>query len=183
MSSERAGLLAHLDTERDHVLAAVAGLGEDDLTRTVMPSGWSIAQMLNHLTYDVEIFWAGAIVGGDTECIGLVQDGWKAQVTTGAAAVEQYRRRRGRRDAVLAEADLDASPAWWPPRRSSPSRASPTHAPACSGSCWRRPPRRPPRHRRGADRRSPAPRGRVGGSLHRPGGSRPRSRGRQGQLS
>jgi hypothetical protein len=115
MSSERAGLLAHLDAERGHVLAAVEGLDEHDLTRTVAPSGWSIAQLLNHLTYDVEIFWAGAIVGGDTECIGLIQDGWKAQVTTGAAAVEQYRRWRRRSDAVLAEVDLDASPLWWPP--------------------------------------------------------------------
>ncbi|WP_341359482.1 DUF664 domain-containing protein [Georgenia sp. M64] len=115
MSSERTGLLAHLDAERGHVLAAVEGLGEHDLTRPVAPSGWSIAQLLNHLTYDVEIFWAGAIVGGDPECIGLVQDGWKARVTTGAAAAEQYRRWRRRSDGVLGAVDLDASPLWWPP--------------------------------------------------------------------
>ena len=115
MTRERAELLAHLDAERRHVLAAVDGLGEEDLTRAAAPSGWSIAQLLNHLTYDDEIFWAGAILGGDEECIGLIQDGWKAAVTSGADAVAQYSHWRRRSDAVLAEVDLDASPRWWPP--------------------------------------------------------------------
>lgn len=115
MTSERAVLLAHLDAERSHVLAAVEGLGERDLTRAVAPSGWSIAQMLHHLTYDDEIFWAGAILGGDEECIGLIQDGWDVPVTTGADAIALYSRWRRRSDAVLAEADLDAPPRWWPP--------------------------------------------------------------------
>lgn len=114
MTSERDLLLAHLDAERSHVLAAVEGLGENDLTRAVAPSGWSIAQMLNHLTYDDEIFWGCAILGGDEEAIGLVQDGWKVPVTSGADAVEQYRRWRRCSDAVLAEVDLDAAPRWWP---------------------------------------------------------------------
>ena len=30
-----------------------------------MASGWSVAQLLNHLTYDGEIFWAGAVAAGD----------------------------------------------------------------------------------------------------------------------
>lgn len=49
------------------MLAAVDGLGEEDLTRAVAPSGWSMAQLLNHLAYDDEIFWGCAIVGGDEE--------------------------------------------------------------------------------------------------------------------
>ena len=69
------------------MLAAVEGLSEQDLTRAAAPSGWSIAQMLNHLTYDDEIFWAGAILGGDRECIALIQDGWNVWVTSGADAV------------------------------------------------------------------------------------------------
>lgn len=35
-----------------------------------------MAKLLNHLAHDDEILWTGAIVGGDEECIGLVQDGW-----------------------------------------------------------------------------------------------------------
>lgn len=103
-----------LQGERRHVLTAVGGLDEASLTRAVAPSGWSIAQMLNHLTYDDEIFWGNAIIGGDEEAIGLVQDGWKAPVSSGAEAVERYRHWSRRASAVLAEADLDARPRWWP---------------------------------------------------------------------
>lgn len=115
MTRERAGLLAHLDTERAHVLAAVDGLGEADLTRVVAPSGWSIAQLLHHLTYDDEIFWAGAILGGDRECIALLQDGWSVPVVSGADAVARYRHWTRRSAAVLADVDLDSAPRWWPP--------------------------------------------------------------------
>jgi hypothetical protein len=115
MTRERAELLAHLDAERRHVLAAFEGLREPDLTRTAAPSGWSIAQLLNHLTYDDEIFWAGAVVGGDRQCIGMIQDGWKVPVVSGADAVAQYDHWRRNSDAVLADVDLDGPPRWWPP--------------------------------------------------------------------
>lgn len=96
------------------MLASVAGLGEEDMTRVVASSGWSIAQLLNHLVYDVEIFWGSAIVGGDDEAIAHIQDGWKAPVISGAESVEQYERWTSRAHSVLADADLDAPPNWWP---------------------------------------------------------------------
>ena len=114
MTGELQVLMDHLDAERSHVLAAVEGLGEADLTRAVAPSGWSMAQLLTHLTYDDEIFWGGAILGGDEECIALIQDGWKVPVASGADAVAQYRRWSRRSAAVIAQLDLDASPRWWP---------------------------------------------------------------------
>ena len=115
MTRERSALLGHLQAERRHVLAATDGLAEADLTRAVAPSGWSIGQLLNHLTYDDEIFWGSAIAGGDDEAIGLIQDGWKVPVTSGADAIERYQLWSRRSDVVLAEADLDAPPRWWPP--------------------------------------------------------------------
>ncbi len=114
MTRERDVLLARLAAERRHVLATVDGLSEADLTSVVAPSGWSMARMLNHLTYDDEIFWVGAILGGDQEAIGLIQDGWKVPVSSGAAAAAAYRRWCGRNDALLTDVDLDAPPAWWP---------------------------------------------------------------------
>lgn len=107
-------LLEHLKAERHHVLAAVDGLANGNLTRAVAPSGWSIAQLLNHLTYDDEIFWGSAILGGDDEAIGLIRDGWEVPVTSGHDAVELYRQWSRRTDAVLVEVDLDAPPRWWP---------------------------------------------------------------------
>lgn len=114
MTRERSVLLEHLEAERRHVLAAVDGLNEGTLTRAVAPSGWSIAQLLNHLAYDAEIFWGCAIVGGDEEAIGLIQDGWKVTVTSGTTVVEWYRHWSRRADAVFAKMDLDGPPRWWP---------------------------------------------------------------------
>lgn len=84
MTRERSVLLSHLSAERKHVLAAVDGLSEQSMTGEAAPSGWSMAQLLNHLIYDVEIFWAGAILEGDEECIAMIQDGWTAPVASGA---------------------------------------------------------------------------------------------------
>lgn len=114
MTRERTVLLDHLKAEREHVLAAVDGVDAAKLIRPAARSGWSIAHLLNHLTYDDEIFWGNAIIGGDEEAIGLIQDGWKAPVTSGAEAVERYRHWSCRTNAVLADADLDAPPRWWP---------------------------------------------------------------------
>lgn len=115
MTREREAMLAHLDAEREHVVSAVTGLEETDLTRPLTPSGWSVAQLLNHLTYDDEIFWLGAVVAGDEECVDLVQDGWRVPVTSGADALATYQRWTARARDLLADVDLDAPPRWWPP--------------------------------------------------------------------
>lgn len=106
-----AALIRH---ERAHVIAACEGLSEADLTRSVVPSGWSAAQLLNHLTFDDEIFWGCAILGGDEEAIGLIQNGWAVPITSGAECLDRYRVWSQRADAVIANVDLDAPPKWWP---------------------------------------------------------------------
>lgn len=114
MGAELDRLRTHLRAERAHVGASCAGLSEPDLTRGVVPSGWSMAGMVTHLTYDDEIFWGCAVLGGDEEAIALLQDGWSVPVESGAAALERYSAWSGRTDAHLAHLDLDAPPRWWP---------------------------------------------------------------------
>lgn len=108
-------LLAQLARERAHVLRAVDGLCEDDLSRPVVPSGWSITRLLNHLTFDDEMFWISAVLGGDARAIADLHDGWSHEHMTAAEAVELYRQHIARSDEVLAGLDLDAPPRWWPP--------------------------------------------------------------------
>ena len=115
MTRELVALVEQLEAARAHVLASVDGLDENQLTSVHAPVGWSISQLLNHLTFDDEIFWVQAVVGGDSAAIARVQDGWRVPVTHGAAAVEGYRSAVGRSREVLAGVDLGASPAWWPP--------------------------------------------------------------------
>lgn len=131
--TERDRILAHLRAKRQHVLATCEGLSEADLTRPVVPSGWSMAQMVTHLTYDDEIFWGCAVLGGDEEAIALLQDGWSVPVERGAQALSRYEAWSARADAHLGEADLDAPPRWWPGPEIFPFPAFPTAASAA----WR----------------------------------------------
>lgn len=114
MGAELGRLLAHLRAERAHVEAACAGLAEANLTRSVVPSGWSMSRMVTHLTYDDQIFWGCAVLGGDEEAIALLQDGWSVPIESGAAALQRYAAWAARTNAHLAKVDLDAPPRWWP---------------------------------------------------------------------
>ncbi|WP_394253506.1 mycothiol transferase [Arthrobacter pityocampae] len=110
-----AQLLAQLAAERAHVLRAVDGLTETQMSTALVPSGWSVTSLLNHLAFDDEMFWISAVLGGNPEAIDALHDGWASTPMTGAEAVSIYREQIISSDAVLAEADLDAPPLWWPP--------------------------------------------------------------------
>lgn len=125
MDPERELLAAQLRAARHHVRATCEGLTEEDLVRSVVPSGWSMASMVNHLTFDDEIFWGCAVLGGDEEAVSLVQDGWAVPVESGARSLERYGRWADRTDEVLRTVDLDAPPRWWPPEEVFPFPAFP----------------------------------------------------------
>ena len=108
-------LLARLADERAHVLSAVHGLTEEDMSRSVVPSGWTITQLLNHLAYDDELFWISAVLGGDPEAIAALHDGWASPPMSGAEAIAVYRGAIECSDRVLAATELDRPPRWWPP--------------------------------------------------------------------
>lgn len=74
---DRAALLHYLQAQRDSVVAIVDGLDEAGLHRSVVPSGWTPASMIMHLT-GAERYWchgllAGEEVGPDPVGIGPVQ--------------------------------------------------------------------------------------------------------------
>ena len=85
------------------------------MRRTLVPSGWTITQLLNHLAFDDEIFWISAVLGGDERAIAGLHNGWASEPMTGAAAIYIYKREIARSDEVLAKIDLDAPPRWGPP--------------------------------------------------------------------
>lgn len=61
-----------------------------------------ITRLLNHLTFDDEMFWISAVLGGDARLIADLHDGWSHEHMTGAEAVEHYRQHIARSDEVLA---------------------------------------------------------------------------------
>lgn len=116
--AERSMLLQYLQAQRRHVLGILDGLDEAALRRSVLPSGWSAVELVNHLSLDVERFWFRAVVAGEAEAVEGVlsstEDGWHVDVAIPAAEIlATYRREIELADAVLADASVEATPAWW----------------------------------------------------------------------
>lgn len=110
-------LIRSLDQARAHCLEILDGLPDQTLRRSRLPSGWSALGMIQHLTYDIERFWLGAVICGDRAVIDGLASGTAWEVvpeTTAADLFATYRIACARSNAVLAGADLDAAPTWWP---------------------------------------------------------------------
>jgi hypothetical protein len=109
-------LLAFLDAQRDSVLSIVAGLDEAAWHRSVVPSGWTPAGLVEHLG-GAEWHWFQQVVTGSAaEPAGAEDlppyDPAAAFVSdqTSAEVIAEYRDVCARSDAVLAETPLSAPP-------------------------------------------------------------------------
>lgn len=112
-------LLGHLRAQRQHVLGIVEGLDGEALRRPVLPSGWSIVGLVNHLALDDERFWFQAVVAGDFDVIAEIEaadgDAWRVPGEMSArSVVDRYRDKIARADDVIAATPLDGEPRWWP---------------------------------------------------------------------
>jgi hypothetical protein len=118
-SNERQVLLRYLTGQREHVLEALEGLDANDLSRPVLPSGWTCLGLVNHLSMDVERFWFQAVIAGAQEAVddvlGSSSNAWDIGTDDPAAEVfQRYRHNIERADAIIATLSFDAPPAWWP---------------------------------------------------------------------
>jgi hypothetical protein len=112
-------LLGVLDSKRTHVLSILEGLGEEELRRPVLPSGWTCLGLVHHLALDDEKFWFRAVAAGEPtaieEILGSGGSAWQPAPEKSAEDIfALYRREAGLADAFLAGADLDTPPRWWP---------------------------------------------------------------------
>jgi uncharacterized damage-inducible protein DinB len=116
--TETTALLTHLDAQRHHVLGIVDGLGEADLHKSVLPSGWTILGLVQHLTLDVERFWFSAVVAGDPHAIdGLAKgdEAWHVSAgIAGSEVFERYLEEAARANQIIDSLPFDAKPLWWP---------------------------------------------------------------------
>lgn len=117
-AGERDRLRYFLDQQRAAVLAVVDGLTEDQWHTAVLPSGWTVAGLVEHLA-EAEQLWFRRVVGGlEPAPPEQEHDGGDGSPDaqgdpfttrrTGAAVVEHYRARCRVSDAILGAADLDA---------------------------------------------------------------------------
>ena len=118
MSTDEQALRDTLAAQRRHVLGILEGLSEDDLSRPVLPSGWSCAGLVHHLALDVERFWFRAVMAGEQVDAFDPPDSDNAWVVPASVSPQQvlalYRDECARADAAVASMSLDTPPAWWP---------------------------------------------------------------------
>lgn len=118
-SDEKALLVARLNAQRNHVLGAVEGLDGEQLSQSVLPSGWTPIGLVQHLALDVERFWFRCALAGDPEAIRSLDeppdDAWQVPAELPVeAVVDRYRSEAEAADRAIAAASLGQEPAWWP---------------------------------------------------------------------
>jgi len=106
-----------LVNQRNHVLVAVDGLSEQELTTPVAPSHWTPAGLVQHLAFDVERNWFRAVFAGQNVAneSGPAR-AWDVASGGGAAVIERYRHECTLADEVIAAHASSDEPVAWPER-------------------------------------------------------------------
>jgi Protein of unknown function (DUF664) len=115
--AEDQALLAFLAAQRDAVLSIVAGLDEDSWHRSVVPSGWTPAGLVEHLG-GAEWHWFQGVVAGKAPEPAPEDEDLTPYDPTAAFVCDQpsaevvnfYRDQCASSDAVLAATPLSARP-------------------------------------------------------------------------
>ena len=115
-SPDDQALLDFLRAQRDAVLAIVAGLDEEAWQRSVVPSGWTPAGLVEHLS-GAEWHWFQGVVAGSRPELPPDEDPAPYDPTAAfvcgepsAEIIAFYRDQCARSDAVLAQTPLSAAP-------------------------------------------------------------------------
>jgi hypothetical protein len=115
VNDETDALLVSLNSQRQHVLGALDGLSEDDLRRSVLPSGWTPLGVVRHLALEVEQFWFRGAVAGEPVTLTSGDEAWQVPADVPAAAIlDLYRDEIARANEIIAATPIDAMPKWWP---------------------------------------------------------------------
>jgi hypothetical protein len=113
-----AALLNSLNAQRDHVLGILEGLGDNELSRPILPTAWTCLGLVHHLALDVERFWFQTVVAGAphaAEADGGTTSSWHVPSGMGADDVlALYRREIEQANKIIETTPSEAAPAYWP---------------------------------------------------------------------
>lgn len=108
---DTSSLLAGLAAQQRRVVGIVDGLDVSTMRRPILPSGWSCAGMIRHLT-SMTTFWFDTVMSGGT----FVDEVDDFALTDEAVEdlVERYSLATSRGHDLVRHLPLDAPPLWWP---------------------------------------------------------------------
>lgn len=116
MSDQKTLLLSVLQSQRRHLLKTIDGLDEETMLTQVLPSRWSPAGLIHHLTHDVERFWFRQVLLNEPNAIltPAGEEAWDVPLgMTASQIVDDYQREAAYNDGIVARLELDTQPAWW----------------------------------------------------------------------
>jgi uncharacterized damage-inducible protein DinB len=105
-------LKAFLDAQRARVFEVVAGLDAEQLSAAVLPSGWTVAGMIEHLGH-AERHWLQEVALGSADPLPWPDDPPEGGFVPARSAEQVfafYRDQIARSNAVLASVSWDAAP-------------------------------------------------------------------------
>lgn len=116
-ADEKESLLAFLDQQRDVMVWKLEGLDDDDLRRSMVPSGTNLLGLVKHLAA-VEYGWFCLTFGRETEPLPFDEDDPDADLRVDPEETTDdvkafYGRARAAADQTIAELDLDDTGTSW----------------------------------------------------------------------
>ena len=110
-------LFRALENQRGHILGAVDGLDETQLTTPFSPSGWTPAGLVQHLALDAEGYWFREVFADQPIARdGDPENAWDVAPGGGLAALDRYREECALANEVIAAHSPGDEPAAWPAR-------------------------------------------------------------------
>lgn len=116
MQDERQMLIAELEGCRRHLLSTLEGLNDDVLLSKVLPSRWSPAGLIHHITHDVERFWFRQVLMNEPMAMLTApgEEDWDVPAEKSVADIlADYRTEADYNNSLIASTDLSTSPRWW----------------------------------------------------------------------
>lgn len=106
-------LLDWLTAQQRRIVGILAGLDEEALRRTILPSGWSCSGLLQHLTLGVR-FWCACVIRGEPVDDWPDDDFAVADNASGAELLAAYEEAIRTGPTLVRDLPLTTPPAWWP---------------------------------------------------------------------
>jgi uncharacterized damage-inducible protein DinB len=106
-------LLPWLVAQQRRVLGILDGLDDHTLRQPVLPSGWSCAGMVQHLTLTTR-FWFLEVMGGHRIDPPEDDDFHVSDTRPASTIVDAYQHQAQGAMALVSDLPLNTPPAWWP---------------------------------------------------------------------
>jgi uncharacterized damage-inducible protein DinB len=112
-TGDTAILLDFLAGQQRRITGIVDGLDEETLRQVLLPSGWSCAGMIQHLTLMTR-FWFVEVMDGRPDEHGDEDEFHVPETVVATTLVDRFSQQAREAAELVRDLPLETTPAWWP---------------------------------------------------------------------